>query len=221
MSQNNVWVVIPAYNEAKNIASVLKKAKKLPYNLLVIDDGSKDNTLDLVKKQNVRVISHIVNLGKGAALKTGCDYAFVHGATDIVVLDGDGQHDPAQVPDFLKQLENNDIVLGARKFDKEMPPIQKLGNVFLNKVTEVLYRISISDTQSGFRAFTAQAYRKIRWSATDYAMETEMVAKAGRERLKYKEIPIPTIYKDRYKGTTVIDGIKIFAQMVMWRLKWF
>jgi len=88
-------------------------------------------------------------------------------------------------------------------------------------VTDLLYRINISDTQSGFRAFTAQAYRKIRWSATDYAMETEMVAKAGRERLKYKEIPIPTIYKDRYKGTTVIDGVKIFAQMVMWRLKWF
>ena len=81
-----------------------------------------------------------------------------------------------------------------------------------------LYGIDINDTQSGYRAFSAEAYKKIRWNASDYSMETEMISKAGKQKLKYVQIPIGTIYSDKYKGTTIIDGMKIVFNMVRWRV---
>jgi len=88
----------------------------------------------------------------------------------------------------------------------------------INKITQLLFKIRIRDTQSGYRAFTSRAYRKIRWKASNYSMESEMIANLGKHKLKYKEIPIRTIYTDRYKGTTVLDGIKIVFNMIWWRL---
>ena len=82
-----------------------------------------------------------------------------------------------------------------------------------------MYGLDLRDTQSGYRAFTAEAYQKMRWQALDYSMESEMICNAGREKLRYKEIPISTIYADKYKGTTVVDGVKIVIKMMLWRLR--
>ena len=110
-----------------------------------------------------------------------------------------------------------DIVFGYRKLDK-MPAVLKFGNWFIRLITRALYNIDLKDTQSGYRAFTAEAYKKIKWNSCDYSMESEMVTKAGKHHLKYKQIPIQTIYSDRYKGTTIIDGIKIVLNLIWWRL---
>ena len=118
----------------------------------------------------------------------------------------------------FKELENVDVVLGYRKLNKEMPSILKLGNWFINKMTKLLYGITLHDTQCGYRAFTADAYKQIKWKASNYSMESEMIANIGKKRLKYKEIPIKTIYADKYKGTTLIDGIKIVCNLFWWRL---
>ena len=99
-----------------------------------------------------------------------------------------------------------------------MPFILKLGNVSINKITEMLFGIRIKDTQCGYRAFTADAYRNIRWEAQDYYVESEMILNTGKKRLKYKEVPIQTIYQDKYKGTSFIDGIKIVLKMIGWKL---
>jgi hypothetical protein len=82
----------------------------------------------------------------------------------------------------------------------------------------ILYGIRLNDTQCGFRAFSGDAYKKIRWNASDYSMESEMISRAGKQRLKYVQIPIRTIYSDKYKGTTILDGIRIVINMVRWRL---
>lgn len=218
-SSNDTWAVIPAYNESKHICSVIKDVKKHVFNIIVVDDGSKDNTYDIAKQENIFVLQHIVNLGKGAAAKTGCDFALRKGAKRIILIDADGQHDPKEIPNFLNVLNNVDIVFGYRKFNKNMPFIFKFGNAFINFSTRLLYGISLKDTQCGYRAFTSEAYKKIRWKASDYSMEAEIVANAGKRHLRYKEIPIQTIYLDKYKGTTVIDGIKIVLNMFLWRLK--
>jgi glycosyltransferase involved in cell wall biosynthesis len=212
------FVVIPAYNEENSIQQVISETKKYISNIIVVDDGSKDKTFEKAKKENVIVLKHILNLGKGAALKTGCDYAIKHGASHIIALDADTQHEPLQIPDFFKELENVDVVLGYRKLNKEMPSILKLGNWFINKMTKLLYGITLHDTQCGYRAFTADAYKQIKWKASNYSMESEMIANIGKKRLKYKEIPIKTIYADKYKGTTLIDGIKIVCNLFWWRL---
>lgn len=212
------FAVIPAYNEENSIRQVISETKKYISNIIVVDDGSKDKTFEEAKKENVIVLKHVINLGKGAALKTGCDYAIKQEASHIIVLDADTQHEPLQIPDFLKGLDNVDVVLGYRKLNKEMPSILKLGNWFINKMTKLLYDMALHDTQCGYRAFTSDAYKQIRWKSADYSMESEMIANIGKKKLKYKEIPIKTIYTDKYKGTTLIDGIKIVCNLFWWRL---
>lgn len=220
IDKNDVWVVIPAYNEEKNICSVIIEVKKYIDNIIVIDDGSRDNTYDAAKKNDeVIVLKHLLNLGKGAAVKTGCDFALKKGAKIIILIDSDGQHDPKEIPNFLQALDGFDIIFGYRQFNKTMPFVFKFGNSFINLATKIIYDISLKDTQSGYRAFTADTYRKIRWKASDYSMESEMIANVGKNHLKYKEIPIKTIYTDKYKGTTIFDGIKIVFNMVLWRFR--
>ena len=215
----NVWVVIPARNEQKTIGSVVASTKRLYKNVVVVDDGSTDKTKVIAAKNKAIVLSHAVNLGKGAALKTGCDYAVKNGAVVLVVMDADAQHNPRDISQFLEKMKNVDIVFGYRKLDQNMPFIFKVGNTFINHLTFLLYGIKLHDTQCGFRAFSSASYRKIRWHSPDYSMESEMISNAGRYKLRYVEVPIKTVYKDRYKGTTVMDGIKIAMNMVWWKLR--
>ncbi len=215
----NIWAVIPAMNESEKIGPVIKHTKKYVNNVLVVDDGSTDNTSEVAKKAGALVLRHIINLGKGSAVKTGCDFIVGKGAEKIILIDSDGQHDPKEIPAFLEALEDSDIVFGYRKFDRNMPLVFKIGNNFINFVTKILYGITLKDTQCGYRAFTNYAYRKIRWSSNDYSMESEMIARMGKKKMRYKQIPIQTIYSEKYKGTTMFDGIKIVLNMIMWRMK--
>lgn len=213
------WVVIAAYDEAKDIGAVIERTKKFCKNIIVVDDGSKDDTAKIAKKHNVEVLKHVVNLGKGSAVKTGCDFALKKGAEIIILMDADGQHEPKEIPNFLDKIKNKDIVFGYRKFSKHMPLIFRFGNSFINTATKMLYGIKLKDTQCGYRALTAKAYKKVRWNSTDYSMESEMIANAGKRKLKYGELQIRTIYADKYKGTNVFDGIKIVFNMIFWRFK--
>lgn len=211
-------VVIPAYNESSKIINVISEVKRYCNNIIIVDDGSKDNTYNLAKQTGATVLKHSVNLGKGAALKTGCDYALSSGARKIIVLDADGQHDPKEIPRFLDSLDEHEIVFGYRKGKEVMPKVLRFGNFFINKTMSSLFKVSIIDSQCGYRAFTANAYKKVRWNADDYYMETEMIIKTGKNKLKYQQIPIETIYSDNYKGTTVIDGVKIVTSSLFWRI---
>jgi len=210
----NNYVIIPAYNEGERISQVIAKVKEYTDNIIVVDDGSSDKTFAYAKEKGAVVLRHQVNMGKGAALKTGCDYALVKGAEKLVVLDADGQHQPEEIPKFLQELENNDIVFSYRKESEVMPLVLRFGNNVINTILKKTCGGHIKDSQCGYRAFTAEAYTKVRWDSRDYYMETEMIIKASKNRLKYSQIPIETIYSDKYKGTTVIDGAKIVMKMV-------
>jgi glycosyltransferase involved in cell wall biosynthesis len=212
------FVVIPAYNEGNKIKKVLTQVKTYAENVIVVDDGSSDDTATKAKTEKVIVISHSVNLGKGAALKTGCDYAVEKNAQKIVVIDADGQHDPREIPRFFKALDEADIVYSYRKKSEKQPAVLRLGNSLINNSFQRLFKTAVNDSQCGFRSFTAESYQKIRWQATDYFMETEMIIRASKRKLKYKQLPIEMIYADNYKGTTVFDGVKIFCKMVGSRL---
>ena len=218
MKSDKIYAVIPAYNEGKNIRQIIINTKKYIDNVIVVDDGSKDNTKSAAEDTNVTILSHIVNLGKGATLRTGCDYALKKGAKYIVVLDADAQHNPKDIPRFLEKLKYYDIVFSYRKRSQKMPFILRFGNWFISGSMALLYGIRLNDTQSGFRAFSKDAYKKIRWAASDYSMETEMISRAGKQNLKYVQVPIETIYSDNYKGTTIIDGVKIIFNMIWWKI---
>lgn len=213
------WVIIPAHNEEKNINKVIKKVKKYNLNIIVVDDGSTDKTFDVASKLDIIVLKHEKNFGKGIALRTGCDYAISKGAEILIVLDSDGQHKPKDIPKFIKQLTDKDIVLSFRKFSKRMPLIFRFGNKLITTIILLFYGISVKDSQSGFRALTAETYKKIRWKSEGYSVESEMLCRIGKNKLKYTEIPIDTVYSDKFKGTTALDGIKIIADILLWRIR--
>tara|TARA_Y100000310_G_C20438015_1_gene694664 strand:+ start:254 stop:850 length:597 start_codon:yes stop_codon:yes gene_type:complete len=186
--------------------------------VIVVDDGSNDNTAAVAKEAGATVLHHTINVGKGAALKTGCDYAVKQGAERLVVMDADDQHDPKLIPNFLHALEKSPMVYGYRVgFEEDMPFIKRMGNFVINSTMKILYGTPLQDTQSGFRAFTAKVYKVVRWNATDYSMESEMIARASKKNIPYEEIPISTIYRETYKGTSIGDGIKIVFDLVVWK----
>ena len=216
-----VIAIIPAYNESDHIAKVISDVKKYVDKVIVVDDGSKDNTYDKAKSADF-ALKHIINLGKGAAMKTGIEKAMQLHSDTIIIIDGDGQHNPADIPRLLKELKekNFDIVVGARSFNEKMPIVFRLGNFGLKTIFHLLFHANVIDTQSGFRAIRADVVPKILWESNRYAVETEMLARAGRNHLKLGEIPIDTVYHDTVKGTTVWDGIKIGMYMIKWRAGW-
>ena len=212
-------VIIPAYNEEKTISRVIKGAKKYVDEVIVVDDNSKDNTYLEAKKAGAIALKHQVNLGKGATLKTGCEAALLRKADVFVILDGDGQHDPDEIPLFLEKLKEFDMVFSKRIERQNMPLFAKVGNTFFSFITRILFGINISDPQSGYRAFTKNCYKKITWTTSGYSVENEMIARISAKKIKYTEIPIKTIYHEKYKGTTIVDGISIFVNILMLRLK--
>ncbi len=217
----NFYLVIPARNEATSIASVLQNAKKMvPGNrIIVIDDGSNDQTFSEAMAQGVIVLRHIINLGKGAALKTGCRYAYQKGAEGFIFMDSDGQHNPKDIPRILQSLEGNDIVFTYRnRKSVHMPLIKKFGNFSIDLLMKLLFQIKVQDSQCGYKAITRQAYEKLALISNDYSIESEIAAKTGKYRLRFAQIPIETVYADRYKGTTVFDGINIVMKMLWWRI---
>ncbi len=211
-------VIIPAYNEGKTIFEVITNTKKFASNIIVVDDGSRDNTAAEAARAGAKVVRHKVNLGKGAALKTGCDYALKREVEKIITLDADGQHDPKEIPSFISALEQHDIAFGSRKAPESMPKVFKFGNKVITKMLQLLYGVRVEDSQCGYRSFRTAAYPQIRWGATDYYVETEMAIRAGKKKLKHTTVPIETIYADKYKGTTVFDGVGIVVKMIGWKI---
>ena len=164
---------MPGYNEAKYLKSTLKKTLKHTKNIIFIDDGSSDKSAEIAKKYLKHVLVHEVNLGKGAALKTGCEYAFEQlKAKAVVLMDADDQHHPAELKNFQQQLDSSaTMVFGARSLFSSMPLIRKLGNAFISGLILVLYWRYIPDILSGYKAFTKETYDQIRWESTDYTVE--------------------------------------------------
>ena len=211
------WVIIPAFNETSRIKRVIDGVKKHTKNIIVIDDGSKDRTSLIAKRAGAVVLRHRLNLGKGAAMKTGAQAAFLLGAEAIVYLDADGQHDPKHIPEFLEKIEGGaDIVFGSRNLTFGVPLVRFLGNKLGAILISLIFGIYRSDMLCGFIALTCEAYGKIKWDAARYGVETEIVARTGKNKLKYAEVPIETIYIDKYKGVTILDAIGILFNIPRW-----
>jgi glycosyltransferase involved in cell wall biosynthesis len=218
----NIFIVIPAFNEEKRIGDVIRELKKHKLSIIVVDDGSSDNTLSECQMLNVKcqILRHKVNLGKGAAMKTGAEAAFELGADAVVFMDSDGQHKAADLPKFIKALEKDrfEVVFGSRNLSLGVPFVRLLGNKFAARLISLLFGIYVSDLICGYRALTKKAYKRINWESAGYAVETEMVIKTGKYGLKYCEVPIETVYLDSVKGVTVIDALNILFDVFRWRV---
>lgn len=193
----NLITVIPAYNEERTIYNVVRESLKYS-SVLVIDDGSQDNTFKLAKKAGAQVISHTYNLGKGAALKTGIKYALEHGYERIVFMDGDGQHDPNIIPSLASKINEADLIIGSRFKNGSpafMPLQRKISNRFTTFIISNLTGYNVTDSQSGFRAISsnvANIFLDIGYD--DYIFESEMLYKSYKNNIKLKEVNIPCNY---------------------------
>ena len=221
-----VYIVIPAFNESLVINSVIDEIKVAGYNnIIVIDDGSSDNTCGKAKEiSGVTVLCHKLNRGKGAAAKTGIEAAKLLGADIIVTMDGDGQHDPVDIKKLIFPIinENYDVVLGSRlKNPKGMPWYKIVHNKIANLITWYLYGLWVTDSQSGFRAYSRKAANDIDTKGDRYEYESEVIREIYKHKLKYCEVPIQVRYTDYSMGKVqkqgFVNGIKTFYKMI-WRI---
>lgn len=219
-SSFSIYIVIPGYNEEKYIVEVIRKVKEFTPNIIFVDDGSSDNTVELAKKEIEHVLVHKVNLGKGSALKTGCEYAFdVLNADAVVVMDADDQHDPAELPEFIKALADGaEVVLGVRAVDSSMPQVRRLGNKFLSGLVKLLFGVYIPDILSGYKAFTKKSYKFLSWTSQQYGVEAELAIRIAKFKVPFKKVKIKTIYHDFDRGMTMLDSLEIIVQIISWRL---
>lgn len=218
--EKSIFIVIPAFNEAKRIRKVLEDVKGIGLPVIVVDDGSRDSTFEHAKKHDVLVLRHRVNLGKGAAIKTGCEAAFSMGADAIVMMDSDGQHKAEDLPNFLERIQSGkfDVVFGSRNMGLGVPLVRFIGNKVASVLISFLFGVYISDLICGYRAMTKKAYTLMELKSSDYGIETEMVIKAAKYKLRYCEIPVETIYYDKFKGVTILDAFSILLDVIKWRI---
>ena len=203
--------IIPAYNEEKAIKSVVECALKYG-DVLVVDDGSDDNTYNLAKSADVKIVKHEKNRGKGAAIKSGLKEALNNNYDVLILLDGDGQHNPDYIPSFISNMDGNELVIGSR-FKKGNPENMPVWRKLSNKITTNLIKFGtgyrLTDSQSGFRAISRNAaglFLDIKYN--DYLYESEMFYRAARHKIKVSEAPIPCTYGDEKSYVTKMHALK-------------
>jgi glycosyltransferase involved in cell wall biosynthesis len=214
---HRVVVVIPAYNEERFIGSVILKMMQFPLTVIVVDDGSTDHTAFVADAAGALVVRHAENKGKGVALNTGICEARQMDPDVIVVIDGDGQHLVRELPSLVRPIleEGADIVVGSRYLEKtsDVPTNRLLGHWFFNKLTSLASRVTVTDSQSGYRAFSPKAFNSDLFLSRDFSVESEMQFLAHEHALRLVEVPITIRYTDAPKrpilaqGMTVLGGI--------------
>ncbi len=203
--------IIPAYNEEEAIERVVGSALKY-CDVLVVDDGSEDNTYNLAKAAGAELVKHEKNMGKGAAIKSGLKEALKNDYEVLILLDGDGQHDPDCIPSFIATMDDSELVIGSRfkKGNPENMPIwRKLSNKITTNLIKFVTGYGLTDSQSGFRAMSQNAaglFIDIKYD--DYVYESEMLYKAAKHKLKVSEAPIPCTYGNEKSYVTKVHALK-------------
>ncbi len=225
MAEKKIAVIVPAYNEEKKVRQVinglLKEQHLINFTIIVINDGSTDLTDEILNsyKNKIILISYKENRGKGYALRRGSDLAYKAGFDFIIWIDGDAQHNPPDIQRFIKALtQGYQLVIHRRIIDFQVVPQSKIGRYIVRTFFNLLFSSKIFDHISGYRAFAAEIYPKIRWRASDYRVEIEMLARAIIHKISYTEIKTRT-QKKLYRGITYRDGIKILYWIVVCFIK--
>ena len=215
-----VIAIIPAYNESRNIGKIIGETSKYVTMIIVVDDGSDDDTAKLAMSKNTKVIRTRRNMGKGTALKRGLIECLKYNPDIIVTLDADGQHDPADIPKLLEPIKNEeaDIVIGSRCDNKslsEIPIVRGFGLSFINFINRSLMKSTVKDSQSGFRAYAKSILSMIsNYNSTGYGVETEQLATAELYGFHIVEVPVTIRYRgleNTSKRNSILVGANIIS----------
>ena len=213
-----VTAVLPAYNEELCISSIILGSKKYVDKIIVVDDGSTDNTAEIAELAGAQVITHPYNKGKGAALKTGFKTAAK--SEIIVTIDSDGQHNPEEIPKLIAPILSGkaDIVNGSRYISgnkKDTPSYRRIGQFLLDKITNMGSGLNITDSQSGFRAFARYTMPAFRFNCADFGIESEMLTDAANAGLRIREVEIGVRYDvDSSTKNPVSHGVSVLFKII-------
>ncbi len=221
-----ICAIIPALNAERTVPRVIEEARKQIEPVIVIDDGSTDRTGEVARAAGAIVLRHDVNRGKGAALKTGFAWARENGYDGVITLDADGQHLPSEIPKFLREREsgNADLIIGGRShLFGQMLPRRRTANRFSAWCIAKCSGVPITDSQSGFRYYSARLIDGIRLRTDGFDMESEVIVRAGRGGYRIVTIPIELGFVDglstsHYKPLK--DTLRIAWTVTRARLFW-
>jgi glycosyltransferase involved in cell wall biosynthesis len=236
MNSNGLLAICPAYNEEGRIGPLLKKIKPFVPDICVIDDGSTDNTRAEAINEDVIVISHKKNYGKGRAIRTGMDFFLKKTSyTYVIFIDGDGQHNPEDIPKFMTKFEKNpdfDIVIASRfgtgEWKRNMPFTRKLSNLLSRFGLWILFdKLFIEDPQNGYRAYHRRSVNYLKFDTMGYEAETEILIEAFLMGFSIGTVHIQSIYEQQHnassKFSVFFDTWKIpgiMLKLFFWRKPW-
>lgn len=214
VEHRDTWVVVAAFNEARVIRRVVTEVASAGWSVVVVDDGSRDETASAARISGVHVLKHAINLGQGAALQTGIDYALRRGARAIVTFDADGQHDVADIPSLVAALETHEVALGSRFLGKEIEGAGRRRKMMLRGATVVsnqLSGLSLTDAHCGLRAFRADVAPQLRLKHDRMAHASELLRRIRDARLRMIEVPVTVRYTEHSmrKGQGGMQAIRI------------
>lgn len=224
-SDRDLWIVIPAYREATMIGRVVATCRARFPNVVVVDDGSRDGTDQAALAAGAHVVRHPVNLGQGAALQTGLDYALRRGAQILVTFDADGQHRIQDVEAMRDRLlrDGVDVVLGSRFLGhaENMPALRRIVLRAAVLFTRATTGLDLTDAHNGLRVLTREAALRIRLHQNRMAHASEILGQIARQRLRFVEHPITIVYTDysRAKGQRLGNAVNILGELFLGRLE--
>jgi glycosyltransferase involved in cell wall biosynthesis len=223
-TSNGVWIVVAAYNEGRRLGATLKELCPHYGNIVVVDDGSTDDTAAAALAHAVWLLRHVINRGQGAALQTGIDFALGHGAAIVVTFDADGQHAAADIARLVQPIRQGraDVVLGSRFLGHAvgMPwgrrLLLKLGVLF----TRVVSRVRVTDTHNGLRALSRGAAQRLRITQDRMAHASEILDQVRLLGLRYCEVPVTVRYSadSLAKGQRSRNALAILGELLMSRI---
>ncbi|MFC1898785.1 glycosyltransferase family 2 protein [Chloroflexota bacterium] len=221
-----VVAIVPCYNTESHIAEVV--AKCLPHvdQVIVVDDGSTDDTAEVAKKAGAKVISHDRNMGYGVAINACFEAAKANAADILVILDGDGQHNPDEIPSLLEPIlgGETDLVIGSRFLSNNhnMPSYRNFGIRVITWLWNVFSKIKVSDSQSGFRTYNKTLFKNLTLSENGMSISIEILEKARRKGLTITEVPISCRYTHSTISLNAIKhGLMVSLSVVRIRFKNF
>jgi glycosyltransferase involved in cell wall biosynthesis len=195
----SICALVAAFDEEAAVGQVVRGTTPHVSRVVVVDDGSTDRTAEVARRAGATVLVHERNLGKGRAIRTGLSYILEQPHTHVLFIDGDLQHDPAEIPKLLDRSSKGaaDIVLGEREFSRDaMPPARFYSNVIGSRILSSLIGVDVADSQSGFRLIRSDALRKVVLTASGYEIETEMLIKLTRAGARIERVGVQRLHYD-------------------------